>query len=761
MRTKLPLIVLLGCLTFAGCNPLVDEQIKNSKIPISGASPRATGLDITVKEDEATGYAGGLVATDSDSATLTYAIVSQPSKGTVTLNASSGAFTYLPTAEKTGTDSFTFTASDGDNRSNTATVTVTITPYCTSYTQIAAAPFTSDFLPTPDGTAGKEYRICTKAQMDTIAGSTALWKMRFKLYDNIDMSNGGTNNGMIGTTATKFTGVFDGRDKTISNFRFVTGATTNVGVFGFVQGSAAEIKRLTVDNVNISSTGNNVGGLVGNLANGAMIAGCRSTGSVSGGSLVGGLVGFHTGSVISASSSSATVGNAAGSEHGGLVGRITGLVFNSYATGAVTGGTYCGGFGGVGMGMVFQSYSTGSVAAATGPAGAFLGSGNANLNKLTNVFSTGNVSGNMATATIGGLIGDAVGTTISNSYRYTGASCTNAGAGGCNAFGTAEATLANLYSPANAPLSSWNFTSVWTSNAATGNFPTLSPTFFDSTAWGSCAAHATDTPFAGGAGTAENPYLICTPTQLVALMTDDTYWNKGFSFKLMSSVDLSTTAAETRIGTLAIPFEGQFDGNGKPISNFTYSINNDSRVGLFGVIRGVVKRVALVNASVTGSGTTSNVAGIVGGVAGFGSLVTDSYVTGTITGGTGSNIGGVVGGGSSASQTNTYSAATIVSTGQGVGGVSGTFNANNTNFATGDVTGNSATNNIGIGSGLNTTVTYYSNTAVCTNLGAGGCHASGTSAAPATFQFKTNPPLTSWDFDNVWQENAGALPTLR
>jgi VCBS repeat-containing protein len=57
---------------------------------------------------------GQVLATDIDGDALTYAITTQPTKGTITsLNPSTGAFTYVPTAGATGADSFRFRANDG------------------------------------------------------------------------------------------------------------------------------------------------------------------------------------------------------------------------------------------------------------------------------------------------------------------------------------------------------------------------------------------------------------------------------------------------------------------------------------------------------------------------------------------------------------------------------------------------------------------------------------------------------------------------
>jgi len=65
------------------------------------------------------------LATDAQGDTLTFAVVNQPTNGTVTVNPN-GTFTFTPNAGFTGTTSFTFTASDASLTSTPATFTVTV-----------------------------------------------------------------------------------------------------------------------------------------------------------------------------------------------------------------------------------------------------------------------------------------------------------------------------------------------------------------------------------------------------------------------------------------------------------------------------------------------------------------------------------------------------------------------------------------------------------------------------------------------------------
>jgi len=65
--------------------------------------------------------------TDPDGDTLNAVLVSNPSHGTVTLNAN-GSFTYRPNTNYNGTDTFTYRATDGIATSGPATVTITVIP---------------------------------------------------------------------------------------------------------------------------------------------------------------------------------------------------------------------------------------------------------------------------------------------------------------------------------------------------------------------------------------------------------------------------------------------------------------------------------------------------------------------------------------------------------------------------------------------------------------------------------------------------------
>ncbi len=87
--------------------------------------PVASSPSVTVGEDGTITIT--LPATDIDSNSLTYTIVSLPSHGTLEDDDGDDMITYTPAAGFTGEDGFTFKANDGDADSNIATVSIAVT----------------------------------------------------------------------------------------------------------------------------------------------------------------------------------------------------------------------------------------------------------------------------------------------------------------------------------------------------------------------------------------------------------------------------------------------------------------------------------------------------------------------------------------------------------------------------------------------------------------------------------------------------------
>ncbi len=90
-------------------------------VPVNDA-PTAVAQVTSTPEDTALGIL--ISASDKDGDALSYRIVSNPTKGS--LSGTPPNLTYTPTANTNGSDSFTFVANDGKADSNIATVSITV-----------------------------------------------------------------------------------------------------------------------------------------------------------------------------------------------------------------------------------------------------------------------------------------------------------------------------------------------------------------------------------------------------------------------------------------------------------------------------------------------------------------------------------------------------------------------------------------------------------------------------------------------------------
>jgi hypothetical protein len=111
--------------TFKANDGTIDSAAATVTITVTPVNdaPVATAQSVTTAEDAATTIT--LLAADTETSTLTYAIDTQPANGT--LSGTAPHVTYTPAANYHGSDSFTFKANDGLIESAAATVTLTVT----------------------------------------------------------------------------------------------------------------------------------------------------------------------------------------------------------------------------------------------------------------------------------------------------------------------------------------------------------------------------------------------------------------------------------------------------------------------------------------------------------------------------------------------------------------------------------------------------------------------------------------------------------
>lgn len=144
------------------------------------------------------------------------------------------------------------------------------------------------------------------------------------------------------------------------------------------------------------------------------------------------------------------------------------------------------------------------------------------------------------------------------------------------------------------------------------------------------------TAFAGGTGTAADPYQITTAAQMQAINDDVTA-----HYILMANIDLAGVDFTPIGNAQSGAFSGSFDGNGYTIANL--DVFAGKYAGLFGCNEGIVRDVTLSNVYVYG---TRYVGGVVGENTAYGTVENCTVQSGLVESDGGINnicVGGVVG----------------------------------------------------------------------------------------------------------------------
>lgn len=161
----------------------------------------------------------------------------------------------------------------------------------------------------------------------------------YKLINDIDLEGGVWN--PVGKSSAYFKGNFDGNNHEIRNFK-INSNDSNQGFFGRVYG--ATIKNLTLRNVIITGSSENVGALIGGALGPCNVTNCHiRNAEISGKKNVGGLIGYCDSFNINKCSVKASIN--ADSYVGGLIGYTESSVStkNCYAVGSVVGNYSVGG----------------------------------------------------------------------------------------------------------------------------------------------------------------------------------------------------------------------------------------------------------------------------------------------------------------------------------------------------------------------------------------------------------------------------------
>ncbi|MCC6144430.1 MAG: proprotein convertase P-domain-containing protein, partial [Candidatus Hydrogenedentes bacterium] len=366
---------------------------------------------------------------------------------------------------------------------------------------------------------------------DIDAGDTLTW-------------NSGAGFDPIGTSASPFTGTFDGNDFIIHDLFINRPFEPEVGLFGRVD-SAATITGVGILDADV--TGDSaVAPLVGFL-DGGTVTNCYATGVASGSGLnTGGLIGFSLlGTVAESYADTEVIGN---DQTGGLIGFANGgALSDCYASGSVSGDTYIGGLCG---------------ALALGAS-------------ASRCYATGFVDG---TGTVGGLVGSiSLGAWVTDSFwdPETTGQATSAGAdAGAMGLSTAAMKMQSTFQNA-----SWDFGGTW-EIVEDVTYPFLS-------------------------ATRPQLVLIDSYSELANIGMDIRNPLDGHYIMTASvnATPIKNGVGFIPIGTVLEPFTGIFEGLGNTITGLYVNQPGLNHAGLFGVIGpgAVVRDLGLRNVDISGN----------------------------------------------------------------------------------------------------------------------------------------------------------------
>jgi len=486
---------------------------------------------------------------------------------------------------------------------------------------------------------GSSNTSTTKTDLQGINGDLT---GHYVLGANIDAKATSTNttawgtNGFtpIGNATTGFTGSLDGLGHTISNLYIKRTGSNDIGLFGVI-GAAGAVHNVGLMGGGVSG-GQDVGELAG--ANSGSITNVYATGTVSGSTNTGALVGINQGgATIFEAYATGTVSGT--TNVGGLVGNNAGTISNAYATGHAVGWSKVGGLVGYNSGSIDTAYVMG--------------------------YGTGHY---------GNPVGTVIGSNVGNALDVYSTDLFPVGAGNSNGISWITpgsgwfTSLLNGFSPA-----------IW-GNAGNQSSPYLLSNAAFTTVSGQVWARADL-----GATYYD---VIATATQLQNINST----GLGNRYLLGNSIDAAASAGWNGgagfvpIGNLSQGFTGTFDGDGYTLSGLSINRPGTNTVGLFGFVSGgTLRNLKMAGASIRAGSAVGALVGLTSNATISNVYTTNSSVSGS------TDVGGLVGYNASGSIGTVTVTGSVSATGSDVGGLVG-YNANDTissAYATGSVSGGS------------------------------------------------------------------------
>lgn len=190
---------------------------------------------------------------------------------------------------------------------------------------------------------------------------------------------------------------------------------------------------------------------------------------------------------------------------------------------------------------------------------------------------------------------------------------------------------------------------------------------------------------ATGDGSVGDPFEISSGTDLIYLSANQSIAGLlAANYLQTANIDLAQCDF-VPIGAGSAPFTGSYVGNEKTILGLKVS-GSVAELGLFGKLAGSVTKLGIVGGQILG---TADRVGLLAGQIVTGASITQSYVTGSVSGD--EHVGGLVGDADAGSVTNCWSSASVTGS-AAVGGFAGTRNSATleSNYSTGLVTATGA-----------------------------------------------------------------------
>ena len=412
-----------------------------------------------------------------------------------------------------------------------------------------------------------------------------------------------------------YTGIFDGKNHTISGLYFSNQDKVYVGLFGYNSGKISNVGILdsyfygassvggvigtnygTITNCynagSVNGTSDSVGGVSGFNYRGT-VTNCYNTGSVNSTSYnVGGVIGYNNAGTIKNCYN--TGGVSGESTVGGVIGSNYGTITNCYNTGGVSGESTVGGVIGSNYETITNCYNTGSVNGTSDSVGGVIGYNN--YGTITNCYNTGGVSGE---STVGGVIGSNY-ETITNCYNTGSVNGTSDSVGGV--IGSNCGTITNCYNTGSVNGTSYSVGGV----SGYNNYGTITNCYYNSSIYTGNAIGANSGTATKVEGKTTDEFKTGEVAYLLQLDQSDEVWGQTIgtdTYPTLGGAKVYKTATYNGcVGKPGEPVSYKYSNTEKNTYGEHPDVDNDGKCDDCGaIIDGIGAKLAGYSLSLTGN----------------------------------------------------------------------------------------------------------------------------------------------------------------